>query len=484
MKNWRLWIAVFLCFGICVLTGCGETANTTTEQPSKEAEEAEVTPTPEPTPVPTPTPEPTVIIGEKEFKQSVSEADVSYVILNPEELEQVLQSLPKLTELKFYAEDLSAEEIHALKEKYPQVAFSYEFSFREETCGNNTEEINLVGLTSEEVEQTAVQLGKFDSPVMLRLADENGESLLSLEDVAILHEAAPDAAIDYNTVLFKKNVSLLDEELSYTDVFIGEKGAEKIKAILPLMKNCTKVLLDECDISNETMAQIRDDNPDKKVVWRVHFAWGNCLTDATTLRVVGSMTAGAAEPLKYCTEVKFIDFGHSTELTTIEFARYMPHLRILIVVDSAITSLEPLTNCRELQLLEIVNCYALTDLSPLAECENLQFLNMSNCFGVRDITPLYGLEHLERLYCSQYKVPQEQIDEIRELMPDCWITFGRPGSSRVSYNYSIGWRLDAAPNERSEWYIELREIFGVSQEWYSSGRHSDNPPEVELKIFA
>ena len=168
----------------------------------------------------------------------------------------------------------------------------------------------------------------------------------------------------------------------------------------------------------------------------------------------------------------------------------MPELQILIVVDSAIESIEPLSECKNLTLLEIVNCWQLKDIDPLAECTKLRFLNFSNAFLVKDLSPIFELPELERVYASAYKVPEEQIAELKSLHPDCRVSFGPPEPSAVSKNYSVGWRLDAAPKEFADWYVEMRKIFGIGWDLYGSDGYysyrNAKPydfPFDELEIF-
>ena len=146
-------------------------------------------------------------------------------------------------------------------------------------------------------------------------------------------------------------------------------------------------------------------------------------------------------------------------MTNWEFLSYMPHLQVLIVsiTDFSDKDLWYLTNCPELEFLEMFSC-RVTDLTPLAQCTSLQYLNIGNLPGITDISPLYGLTNLKRLRICQDNVPQEQKDEITQLLPDCEMLFagGHPG-------FSGYWRYDDNGNPL-ERYALLYQQFDY-QEW-------------------
>ena len=214
------------------------------------------------------------------------------------------------------------------------------------------------------------------------------------------------------------------------------------------------------------MEKLRDDYPNVKIVWRIFFAYYNCLTDTEVLRCINKLDDENVKPLKYCTDVKYMDFGHNVGLKNFEFLNYMPKLEIVIVVDSDIESLEPFTNCPNLQWLEIVNCQKLRDLSPLAKCKNLKGVNIAANPNLRDLTPLYELKNLERLFLGDKKLSKKQLEEAQAALPNTWITQARRSSEMVSYNYSYGWRLEK-DGSRAEWYLFVRKIFRYDENYYN-----------------
>ena len=183
------------------------------------------------------------------------------------------------------------------------------------------------------------------------------------------------------------------------------------------------------------------------------------------IRCVGQLHNDNSANLKYCTDVVYMDIGHSYNLSDLSFVSYMPKLKVAIVVDCYAKTLEPFAYCKELQYLEIVNCNRLEDLSPLANCTELRGLNMSYTFSIDDLSPLYGLEHLERLFLGRHDFSDEDVAAVREALPDCWVTDKSESVAWIGFNYSVGWRLDDE-HTFADWYLEIKEIFGYTREIY------------------
>ena len=184
------------------------------------------------------------------------------------------------------------------------------------------------------------------------------------------------------------------------------------------------------------------------------------------LRCIRDLDDENVVPLKYCTDVKYMDFGHNEGLKNFDFLNYMPKLEIVIIVDSGIDDLTPFGKCENLQGLEIVNCQRLKTIEPLANCKNLKGVNVAANPRLRDMSPLYGLQNLERLFLGDKKLSKEELEEIRTALPNTWVTQARRSTKMVSYNYSYGWRLDE-DGSRAEWYLFVREIFRYDDNYFN-----------------
>ena len=264
--------------------------------------------------------------------------------------------------------------------------------------------------------------------------------------------------------LFGSTIERSQESLEFRRAKIGDEGLGQIRDALDSMPNVSYLKLDDCGVSDEAMAALRDEYEGRvKVVWRVHFGFFSDLTDTKIIHAVAPehgtyLTDKMCEVLRYCTETEYIDLGHDP-LTSIEFCRYMPKLKLAIFSYNDITDLSPLENCKELYMLELCCCRKLSDLSPLAGCENLELLNFAYT-SVTDISALYDLKKLKLLNGARNAIPQEQIDEITARMPDCRMTFEGDDI------HEVGWRKEYQ-GKYYDWYLEAREIFGYLRNDYS-----------------
>ena len=384
-----------------------------------------------------------------------------------EALMAVLKHLPKLETLELPKTDLTADEVRNITEAFPDLKLSYTLELLGREVSSDLEEVDLSGLTAEEVDEALLEkLRMLQGLTKVQLMTAEGTSNFAPADVKRLMDVLPGVDMNYSFELFGQTVTTADERVEYKNVRIGNEGIPEIRAALDILPNCTYFLLDNCAIDNEVMAQLREDYPDTKVVWRVF--WKNKYHVLTDTEMINSNAVRSEdiEVLKYCNDVMYLDIGHSDYLDSIEVVKYMPKLKVCICVDSKITDLSPLENCPDLEILEIVYCRKLTDLTPLTKCTKLKGINMSMAYGIKDITPLYSLQNMERLYLGSNNIPDEMIEEAREKMPNCWVSDTWSDSSGVYRNYAVGWRLDRG-GRFSQFYLELREIFHYTEYYYS-----------------
>ncbi|MBO6092291.1 MAG: hypothetical protein J6P40_01505 [Oscillospiraceae bacterium] len=317
--------------------------------------------------------------------------------------------------------------------------------------------IDLTDLKNEDVPQAVQELKALESLQQIDLPVE-GENLLTLDNLTLIREALPAVKLNCAFELYSLTVSSTDTEITFVKEPIGNDGADTLRQAIPLLSSCTRLLLDNCGLDNEVLAELRDEFPQTKIVWSILISNHPHYTDIERIRTT-AVDNKIADLFKYFTDVKYIDMGHRKVMTNWEFLSYMPHLQVLVVsiTDFSDKDLWYLTNCPELEFLEMFSC-RVTDLTPLAECTSLQYLNIGNLPGITDISPLYGLKNLKRLRICQDNVPQEQKDEITQLLPDCEMLFapGHPG-------FSGNWRYDDDGNPL-ERYALLYEQFDY-QEW-------------------
>ncbi len=337
-----------------------------------------------------------------------------------EKAAELLAFLPGLKKVELGDPAISAAQILALRESYPEVEFHYDVMLLGQKLDPQVEELDLTELSPEEADKAVLALAGLENLQTIYLSPDSG---LSWDQITAIGDACPDTVLNMPVTMFGKSFNLADPWLDFNHIYMDDNG-EAIRGLMPYMRNCTVLDMDSCGVSNEAMAQIRDENPGMDVVWRVNFGDNYSVrTNVTKILASkpskgGALYDSAAEQLKYCTNVRYLDVGHNGNLSDFSFVSYMPNLEIAVVSMTGIYDLSPFANCPNLLYLEAGNT-PIYDLSPLANCTKLAHLNVGTCVGVSDISPLYELD-MKRLWLGVVDpVPQDQIDYMRELHPSC-----------------------------------------------------------------
>ena len=374
-----------------------------------------------------------------------------------EELASLADKLTGLTLLDFGEKEPSVEEIALLKEAFPSVKLQYTVQVNGSAYGSDTTELDLSALMQQDVEAAAEQLKKLPELQYVSLGAGTEETNAALlEKVGKFQQARPDVSFDFSFTLYGKTISTADETIDINHIRLEDGGAA-VKAVLPYMSKCTYLDMDSCGLSNEQMEEIRNAFPNIKVVWRINFgSQYSVRTDVEKIlaSVKGEwLTSESVAALKYCTDVKYLDLGHNI-IKDISFVSSMPNLEVAVLAINYWSDATPLASCKNLEYLEVFNTF-LSDLSPLAELTNLKHLNICWLDNVTDITPLYELTNLERLWIGCVTpIPQDQIDTIREKLPDCEI------NTTTENPTEEGWRI-------VERYELLKQQFGYDEGAYS-----------------
>ena len=366
--------------------------------------------------------------------------------------------LRDLTSVQLRMPELTDEQIAQLKETHSQIAFTVTAEvFGLEYDVETTTELDLSGMTGEDAKVVVEQIKKLPNLTRVNLNPPNGIGALSLEDVKLLMEAAPNVTFDFTFDFYGHQLSTADEEVHIKNTKIGDEGEQNIRNALDLLKNCRRFVLENCQISNETMAKLREDYRDRtKLVWRVNYGKGTIMTDAVVVRAVYDLVDDNCHNLVYCEDAKYMDIGHNEWLDACEFVSGMKSLEYVIISGAPIKSLEPFRNCKNLKLLEAAFCEYITDVSPLADCPNLQMLNISNTH-VEDLSPLDNLPltHLtvRTNPSGKCRLSQEEQNRVIRQHPNCWISFSG------AQPYGVGWRYDEDEITPLDHYKVVREVF-------------------------
>lgn len=402
----------------------------------------------------------TVSMGDYAVDSQATEVGLPAPGCDPAMVLENLEYLRHVTDVDLSNADFGHEQIAALLETYPDVVFHYSVDVLGTMVDGGATELDLSGMRPEQVADALYALELLPRMERVELSGNGGQSALSLADVKALKDGAPQAGFHYSFQLFGQALDTDMERMEYYMADIGNDGVEQIRQAMDIMDKCSYVKLEKCGIDSEVMAKLRDDYPERSVVWRVYFAEGmSSLTDADTVLATFSLKDGNCSELKYCTEVKYMDIGHNSTLQDVSFLAYMPKLEILILSGSPVTDLTPLANCHALNFLELCFCGRLEDISPVKDLENLEYLNISFT-NVSDISPADGLT-MKRFMFFGNDLSAETIRNFEEAHPDCWNSF----EGKQPYGY--GWRYDDDGITFSDIYRRVREVFDYEHGFYS-----------------
>ncbi len=386
-------------------------------------------------------------------QESLTLEEGSYAL---ETLKENLPYLRQISSLHLPGTTLSAEELAALGEQFPDIALFYTVEFLGREVTSDTQSLDLSDLKPDQVSQAAEALKKLPNVTFVELMTASGGSALSKADVKVLVDAAPGCIFHYVFRLYDQTIATNDEKVEFKKLDIGDDESV-LREALDIMTGCKTFRLGNCSLSNEAMAKMREDYRHKglTVAWQVWFGKDSrytVMTDQEKIRAVYNVTDATCGPLQYCEGAKYIDMGHNDTLTDLSWVAGMPNLEILIISGCAAKDLTGFENAKKLEFLEAANCYKLEDVSALVNCESLRFLNISYT-KVKDLMPLDGLP-LERFVCLKPKVTPDEQEIFMAIHPDCWTRF------LGSQPYGIGWRYDDNGKTYSEYYRKIRDIFG------------------------
>jgi len=383
----------------------------------------------------------------------------------------LLAQLPALRSADFSGSEDEAE-VAGWALVHPEVETFFTVTLPDGTVlDSGTRSFDMTAMSPNACEETAAYLRMLPGLKTVKLGGEGGQ--IDWDCVARLRAILPKTAFKYSFTLYGKECSLSDTSLNFSHIPVEDGGAG-LRKVLPLMSALNYVDLDTCGLSNAEMEQLRADFPAIKFVWRVWFGEHYSVRTDVQRILASKASAGGmiyprdVEALSCCHDVVFLDLGHNKALTDISFVAQMPKLEVAILAMCDWKDATPLASCKELEYLEMQSTLC-TDLSPLAGLENLRHLNVAGIMELADISPIYALTGLKRFYLgSMNRVPMEQCDEFRRLVPDCEFDI------QVYDDPTAGhWRWDSEGNQ-VERYYQLRKQFGYYEDDVYSFTWNDN----------
>lgn len=332
---------------------------------------------------------------------------------------------------------ITKDKKNMLEEMYPNIQFNIIPTI--EIFGLNVrEDAEEIDLSSSHIEDTSIiidSLKQFPDLKKVNLLNQKLAQDLQFE----LMQTYPNISFEWNVEIAGKTVEYSITSLDLSNAQIED--LDSFKNALKLLPNLNYLDMSDCNLSNETLASLREQFPNIKIVWTVYFGIWKTKTDAIAFSVLirtfnyTRMKSEDLEPLKYCTDLQALDLGHQA-ITDISFiADNFPELRILILADNKITDISPLSKLKHLHYLELfIN--RVSDLSPLIQCKELVDLNLCYNGTLSNISPLLNNDfpNLERIWISHCGISSYNYSLLKKKYPKAKIITSGAGST------NDGWR--------------------------------------------
>ena len=393
-------------------------------------------------------------LGQLYFNHDVTEIQLRGSEVVFEELLQNLKFFHSLKAVHIDQISITKAQFDELKAAYPKINFTCTVKIGNKYYDASLTELNLSEITSKDVEHALIALEFLPNLSSVELMSPSGTSQLTFSDVEKLIQAYPNLSFNYQFKLFGQNLSTKTESLTFKDMPIGNGGLNQIRDALTVMPNCTYVCLDDCNTDNDAMAKLRAEFPDVSIVWRVYVDKFSVLTDTEVILMQYSVNTAEAQPLQYCTNVKYLDMT-GCKIRNFDFLANMPKLECAVLQQTYFSDSSVLQNAQNLTWLNLANCSALRDISSFSALTNLKYLNLS-ATKVKDISPLDQLP-LERFKCVKTSIREDDFRDFKAKHPDCL-------ASDMGSAIGKGWRYDdGAQKVPFAYYQQMIKIFGYEK---------------------
>ena len=122
--------------------------------------------------------------------------------------------------------------------------------------------------------------------------------------------------------------------------------------------------------------------------------------------------------LEGCINLEYISL-RQTNVSDLNSLKNCKKLITLDLSNTEVKELNSLKNSSKLKQLLLVGT-KVKDLEPLSALKNLNSLDISYT-KVTNITPLFSLKNLRTLYAYDLEIPEQQLNELKILFPNCEI---------------------------------------------------------------
>lgn len=371
----------------------------------------------------------------------VADADIA-------ELQEKLPLLPNVSSVNLSGTLSGIEELEALIAQFPEISFSWRGTVGTMNVDSAATTLDLSdgNMAYGEVSELLRWMPNLEE-VNLQGCGFSGEEVAQL---AQAHAGCYfPCEIEVAGRVFSTNV----EEMDLSGIEVA--SPQEIEDLLPCFPNLTKVIMCDCGLSNEEMDALNNRHENIRFVWTVYIQKHPLRTDADyfypyKMDPMMRVTDEDLEVLRYCPDILCIDIGHMWHVTHCEWVRYMPKLKYLILGETRVSDLTPLSTCKNLVYLEIFTI-PVTDYSPLVECTALEDLCLGRTYG--DPAPIAKMTWLKNVWWANvhgtYGLPASNAKEVLEAaLPNTVLRFD------IAHPTADGWR-------KLQNYYDHRDLMGM-----------------------
>ena len=367
-------------------------------------------------------------------------ASITVKDAEPEELLEKLSLFPALGTVVLTGTVPELETLDALCKAYPEVFFQWEQQLLGQTLEADMAYLDLSGGTLQDAQELETLIPLLPELKTVRL-DDSG---LTEQQCIDLAKAFPEVQFVFDITIGEHTLRTDAVEIDISNTPMED--ASRIEDLLPCFRDLERVVMCNCGISSEEMDALNQRYEDIRFVWSVNLAGMEFRTDAvhfTPNRWGLKCTDENIYDLRYCVDMVCVDVGHAFRLTNCDWVRYMPDLKYLILAETGISDLTPLTDHKNLIYLELF-LSKVKDYSPLVTCKALEDLNL--CYTQGDYKPIAEITWLKRLWWSGSWKARTKLPE---LMPDSvYMEFLSMSST------GRGWR-------EGQNYYDMRDFIGM-----------------------
>ena len=314
---------------------------------------------------------------------------------------------------------------------------------------SDTTVLNLHDLSGWTVDQLIQKLHAFANLDAIGLPSDWSDS-----DCTLFRQAFPNVRVAGKISLFGKSIDVSAEEIDLTGTKIDSPSeVEDLLLQAPFLK---KLVLVNCGLKSEQIAELADLHPDIHFVWVIQIGPHKLRTDAVgfstknpskytspkaseaynkKVKSTKRLYEGDIALLKYCYDLEALDLGHNYLTNNdLQVIAGLTKLKVLILADNKITDISVLTALKKLEYIELF-MNRIPDLTPLTEMPALQDVNVCNV-GASDLTPLFSLTGVKRLWYAMNPFSREQAKALKDALPDCLCNYTTRDET------AEGWRED------------------------------------------